>query len=113
MEVDFPSRNASRRLPILDMEMLTEEGEINFHFYQKPMSSRALVMPRYFITTRDTKNILLEEGGRRLRSCAPSLPWATKAAVLTRFSEQMIRFLCYIFTETAHWAYSIYKSLTP
>ena len=34
--------------------------------------------------------ILLEEGSRRLRCCAPTLSWATKATVLTVFCIQMM-----------------------
>ena len=49
-----------------------------------------MVMPRSAITNRETKNILLEEGSRRLRCCAPSLPWSTKVSILTIFSIQMM-----------------------
>ena len=90
MEVDFPSNSAGGKLPILDMMVWVENSQVMFTFYQKPMASRALVSPRSSITTRETKNILLEEGSRRLRACSPSLPWATKAAVLTNFSIQMM-----------------------
>ena len=90
MEVDFPSNNAGGKLPILDMEVWVEDNQIMFWFYQKPMASRALVSPRSAITTRETKNILLEEGSRRLRCCSPGLPWSTKAAILTSFAIQMM-----------------------
>ena len=90
MEVDFPSNNADGKLPILDMKVWVEESQVLFLFYQKPMASRALVSPRSAITTRETKNILLEEGSRRLRACSPSLPWVTKAAILTNFAIQMM-----------------------
>ena len=90
MEVDYPSNNPSGKLPILDMQVWVERGQIMFLFFMKPMASRALVMPRSSITTRETKTILLEEGSRRLRCCAPTLPWATKATVLTVFCIQMM-----------------------
>jgi hypothetical protein len=90
MTVDYPSNHASQKLPILDMEVWPEDGQLLFQFYRKPMSSRALIMPRSAITTRETRNILLEEGNRRLRCCAPSLPWATKAAFLTGFAIDMM-----------------------
>ena len=90
MEVDFPSNNPEGKLPILDMQVWVEDGQLMFLFYSKPMASRALVMPRSAITTRETKNILLEEGSRRLRCCSPDLPWSTKATILTIFSIQMM-----------------------
>lgn len=72
------------------MQVWVEGGQILSLFYPKPMASRALVSPRSAITTRETKNILLEEGSRRLKCCSPSIPWATKAAILTDFAIQMM-----------------------
>ena len=46
MEVDFPSNNTSSKLPILDMQVWVEGGQILSLFYPKPMASRALVSPR-------------------------------------------------------------------
>ena len=41
MEFDVPSRNANRKMPILDMEVWIEEeeGNIMFQHYQKPTAS--------------------------------------------------------------------------
>ena len=47
------------------------------------MASRSVIMARSAFTDREKKNILIEEGNRRLRNCHPDLPWPRKAAFLT------------------------------
>ena len=102
MEVDFPSAHSSGRIPILDMEVWVskeqessrqEEGSkeqeqgskeqvvscISFNFYAKPMASKDVIYERSAFTTREKKNILLEEASRRLRNCSPHNTWESKA----------------------------------
>jgi hypothetical protein len=50
--------------------------------YAKPMASRAVVMARSAFSTTTKRNILVEEGMRRLRNCSPSLPWEIKKGFL-------------------------------
>ena len=63
--------------------MWTEGGKILHQHYSKPMSSKSVIMARSAFTDREKRNILLEEGYRRLRNCHPDLPWARKAVFLT------------------------------
>ena len=92
MEVDFPSAHANKRIPILDMEVwMTDQSRISFNFYSKPMASQDVINARSAFTTREKKNVLLEEASRRLRNCAPMCTWTDKAVHLTKLNLQMRR----------------------
>jgi hypothetical protein len=73
-----PNHNNSR-LPILDTEMWIENGMIQHGHYSKPMSSTEVVLARSAMSATTKRNILVQEGTRRLKNCHLSLPWATKA----------------------------------
>ena len=62
--------------------------------YTKPMASRAVVMAKSAFPASMKKNILLEEGSRRLRNCSPALPWEKKLQHLNTF--------CLSMTEAGH-----------
>ena len=87
MEEDFPSNHTSRKLAILDLQVWVHV--IYFEHYTKPMSSRAVVMAQSAFPPAMKKNILLEDGSRRLRNCSPSLPWDAKAKYLNTFCLSM------------------------
>ena len=105
MEVDFPSAHSTGRIPILDMEVWVskEQGSkergskeqkishISFNHYSKPMASKDVIYERSAFTTREKKNILLEEASRRLRNCSPGSTWKSKAVHLTTLNLQMRR----------------------
>ena len=46
MEEDFPSNHPSGKLPILDLEVWIEDGEVRHHFYKKRMANRKLVQAK-------------------------------------------------------------------
>ena len=89
MEEDFPSNHASGRLLILDMVMWVKNITIFHEPYAKPMASKAVVMAKSAFPASTKKNILLEEGSRRLRNCSPKLQWKEKLKHLERFSVAM------------------------
>ena len=89
MKEDVASNHRSRTLPILDMAMWTTRNKILHQHYTKPMASKAVIMARSAFTDREKKNMLVEEGNRRLRNCHPDLPWPKKAAFLTDMNLSM------------------------
>ena len=89
MKVDAPSRHPTNKVPVLDMELWMQDNSIMFQHYSKPMATKSLIMAKSAFTTREIKNILLEEGSRRLRNCHPELPWTTKTTFLNAFNIQM------------------------
>lgn len=68
MEEDYPSRHQEKKIPILDMEMWIEGNVILHQHYAKPMACRSVVMAKSVFPSSIKKNILLEEGARRLRN---------------------------------------------
>ena len=94
MEEDFPSNHKSGKRPILDMVMWVEDKKILHKHYAKPMASRAVVMAKSAFPAATKKNIMLEEGSRRLRNCSPALPWEKK--------KQHLDSLCISMKEAGH-----------
>ena len=90
MEEDVPSNHPNRKLPILDMEMWWQDNTLMYQHYTKPMASRAVIMARSAFPTSTKRNILVEEGMRRLRNCSPSLPWSMKAEFLNNLCISML-----------------------
>ena len=58
--------------------------------YSKPMASNTVFMERSAFTTKEKKNILMEEANRRLRNCDPDMPWEVKREHLTTLNIQMM-----------------------
>ena len=65
--------------------------KIMHQHYSKPVSSKSVIMARSAFTDREKRNILIEEGNRRMRNCHPDLPWKHKAAYLTELNLSMRR----------------------
>ena len=92
MTVDYPSAHGSKRIPILDMEVwMSDDQVITFNHYAKPMASKDVIMARSAFTTREKKNILLEEASRRLRNCSPHCTWEEKCVHITTLNLQMMK----------------------
>ena len=89
MEEDFPSNHPSGHLPILDLEVWVDNMTTFHQFFKKPMASRKLVQAESAFSTSKKRAILLEEGMRRLRNCAPDLAWKNKAYFLNKFASDM------------------------
>ena len=89
MEEDYPSNHTSGKLPILDMVMWVQDSIIFHEHYSKPMASRAVVMAKSAFPAGTKKNILLEEGSRRMRNCSPELPRENKVQHLNSFCVAM------------------------
>ena len=89
-KVDIPSNHTNHRLPILDMEVWFDGNTIRHNHYSKPMASKAVIMERSAFTTKEKKNILMEEANRMLRNCDPNMPWEVKREHLTTLNIQMM-----------------------
>ena len=82
MEEDSPSLHTNGRLPVLDMEFWVEDNLIFHQFYKKPMATRKVTMARSALAASQKRNILVEEGSRRLSNYSPDLPWSMKVQSL-------------------------------
>ena len=73
MTFDCPSQNPGGRMPVLDLGIWYEENVIYFMFYEKPMSSRFVIMKESALPWRTKKIVLAGELFRRLINTSPVL----------------------------------------
>jgi hypothetical protein len=75
MKEDICPNHPTKRIPILDTEMWIEGGVIRHSHYSKPMSPSEVVLARSAMSSTSKRNILVQEGTRRLKNCHLALPW--------------------------------------
>ena len=78
MKEDTCSKHPSKKVPMLDTEMWVEDGQIRHRHYSKPMSSREVILQRSSIPTSAKRDILVQEGCRRLRNSDMMTVWEEK-----------------------------------
>ena len=83
--VDCPSTNTSGWMPLLAAEVrVAEDNTIDYRFYEKPISSRFVMMRNSAMPAKVKMNILTQEVIRRLRNTRVTLPWNEfQATILT------------------------------
>ena len=91
--VDCPSTNISGWMPLLAAEVrVAADNTIDYRFYEKPISSRYVMMRNSAMSAKVKMNTLTQEVIRRLRNTRVTLPWADhQAPALTKFSKKMAR----------------------
>ena len=91
--MDCPSTNISGWMPLLAAEVrVAEDNTTDYRFYEKPISSRYVMMRNSAMPSKVKMNTLTQEVIRRLRNTRVTLPWAEhQAPALTKFSKKMAR----------------------
>ena len=91
--VDCPTTNTSGWMPLLAAEVrVAADNTIDYRFYEKPISSRYVMMRNSAMSSKVKMNTLTQEVIRRLRNTRVTLPWADhQAPALTKFSKKMAR----------------------
>ena len=89
--VDCPSLNQDGRVPILDLGVSVENGQVVHDFYEKPCSSK-FVIPHTSAHSKKMKMaVLVEEGVRRLRNTSRGLEWERSRSVMEKWSKKLRR----------------------
>ena len=89
--VDCPSLNQDGRVPILDLGVSVENGQLVHDFYEKPCSSK-FVIPHTSAHSKKMKMaVLVEEGVRRLRNASRGLEWERSRSVMEKWSRKLQR----------------------
>ena len=99
-EVDFPTnkKNIDKKMAILDIKvwvkkMETENGDginqVFYEFYEKPMSSKFVLMKDSAAPLNQKRTVLTQEGIRRLKNCKMELEWDQKAKHLENFMQKL------------------------
>ena len=91
MTYDTPSKNVSKMMPVLDLQIWCENDRVMFKFYEKPMASD-FVLHRWSALSWNTKKSSLSgEVARRLLNCSPEiLDDEYEDEVLDRFRWKMM-----------------------
>ena len=92
MVFDVPSRNADKKMPILDMKVwMDADGNIMFQHYEKPTSSKTVMHANSAQSITCRNSVHTQEIMRRLLNSSPMLDWKTCVApVLSRYMARMM-----------------------
>ena len=91
MEFDVPSRNSDRKMPILDMKVWMEEGDIIFQHYEKPSASKSIMHATSAQSVSCRYSVHTQEILRRILNSSPLLNWKTCVApVLSSYMSRMM-----------------------
>ena len=80
MEFDIPSRNSYSKMPILDMKVGMEDGNIIFQHYEKPTASKTILHAKSAQSVSCRNSVHTQEILRRLLNSSPLLDWKTSVA---------------------------------
>ena len=71
MEADWPSKNADRRMPILDMKVwIGREWDVIYSHYEKPVSSKTVLHSRSAHPSSCKISVHTQEILRRMLNCS-------------------------------------------
>ena len=90
MVENTPHNHTPGWLPVLDTQMCVKQGKFSFKHYAKPMASLELIQSRSALSRSAKLDILVQEGGRRLRNCDLSIPWETRIEYINLLMIQMV-----------------------
>ena len=92
VEVDYPSKNEDKMMPILDMKMaMNSESQVVYKFYRKPQSNSRIMMARSALSDRMKRSTMSSEAMRRLMCCSPNLDERERVKVMEDFARLMKR----------------------
>ena len=87
--VDYPSKNDSQWMPLLDLQVQIQDNQIFYKFYKKPVSNPKLMLEKSAMPMKVKRSSLVQEGIRRLRNTKRELLWDVKSEILSEFSHKL------------------------
>ena len=81
----------SNKMPLLDLQVRIEGGEVDWRFYRKEVSSSYFLLNRSAVSAKVKRTMLAQEGIRRLRNTKPSKVEEEKVQLMEEMSEMMMR----------------------
>jgi hypothetical protein len=86
MESDFPSRNRSQKLAILDMEVWVDpESRVLYQHYEKQVASKKVLNAKSAQSSKCKRNVHVQEVVRRLVNTSTRINWENIAPVLSNY----------------------------
>ena len=86
LTVDSPSLHPSGFMPILDLQIKTENNQIVYKFYKTEVSNNLVILNRSAMPRKVKRITCIQEVMRRLRNTKRKLSWSIKREILTEFS---------------------------
>ena len=89
MTVDYPSRNAEGKVPMLDVKMWIQEANgrkvILYEHYEKGMATKAVIHATSAVPKKMKRTVLTQEMLRIMLHCSRFLPWEVVRTHLNKF----------------------------
>ena len=89
--VDCPSLNQDGRVPVLDLAVSVEDGQVVHDHYEKPCASKFVIPYTSAHSKKMKMAVLVEEGVRRLRNTSRGLDWTRSRIVMEKWSRKLRR----------------------
>ena len=86
LTVDSPSLHPSGFMPILDLQIKTENNQIIYKFYKKEVSNNLVILNKSAMPMKVKRITCIQGVIRRLRNTKRELSWSIKREILTEFS---------------------------
>ena len=91
MEVDFPSRNPTGWMPILNLQVrMADDNTVDFKWYGKPMSSPFSILNRSAMPPSVKRITLVQMGVTMLRNTRPELHNELKVPMMEQLATKMM-----------------------
>ena len=92
VEIDYPSKNEGRMMPILDMKMsMNQQNEVVYMFYRKPQCNKFTMMERSALPDKVKRSTMTNEALRRLLCCSPELEEHKRIEVMEEYAKMLRR----------------------
>ena len=93
MEIDYPSANPDKKLPILDIkvwiQMVENKRQILYEHYRKEVSTKTTIIARSATPMTQKRTILSQELLTIMTHCSPNLPTEVKCNHINHFMKRM------------------------
>jgi hypothetical protein len=109
--MDVPSNHPNRRMPMLDLQVGLQDGEIVFEFYGKVVNTPYCIPARSAHSWKTKRSSLVQEGVRRLLNTSRNSPVERRRDIMEQWDRKM-RYSGYNMkfrTKTIETAINIYK----
>ena len=88
---DQPSSHSEKWMPVLDLQVRPENGQLQFKYYEKDCSNSQVIAARSAMNMTDKMTSLIQEGLRRMLNTSQSLPPNVIKGIMEDFVVKMWR----------------------
>ena len=86
---DTPDKNVNGKMPVLDLEIWTEDNTVRHTFYKKQVSSEFTILSRSALSESTKLNTVFMETYRRIINCDSMTPWEEVEDHISRYANIM------------------------